>query len=242
MKTEPPIYFFGNEEHTSSAPKFYNPKDFDWIPVIEANWLTIKEEMLKELTPDDIVISNYNPNLVKAARVWRNICFINYLWKKKEVICKYPKTWALLQQIPNLSYAALNMLEPQSEIYPHIGDTNITARCHLGLQIPASLPLCGLKVNGQQIAWQEGKIFAFSDAHLHNAWNKTDKHRFVFVIDVILPQYAAKKEKFCSNILAVLTLKAISYKIPLLSLMPMFIASPFKKITALLWRGYIRWQ
>lgn len=148
----------------------------------------------------------------------------------------------LLKQIPNLSYAALNMLEPHSEIKPHHGDTNITARCHLGLQIPAPLPHCGLEVNGHQIGWQQGKLLAFSDAHLHRAWNHTPHYRFVMVIDVVLPQYATQKTTLCAKTLSALTLKAIGYKFPILQRSPKLLGNALFATTALLWRVFLKIQ
>lgn len=232
---EKPYFFLIDQSYKPSYPSFFNVSEFDWVKNIEENWQVIRDEMLVELNPDNIPVPNYNPNLVSDAKVWRNICFYNYMWRKSKVCKRYPKTHALLKQIPNLSYAALNILEPNSEIFPHQGDTNITARFHLGIVIPAGLPECGMQVNDEQTEWREGKLFAFSDAHWHSVWNKTDKHRFVFVIDVVLEQYAEKKEWYCANVLAVLTGKAIAYRINLLHKIPYILKNIFQKLIASLW-------
>lgn len=239
---ESPYYFFLGGEYRGEAPAFYDLNQFEWVSVLEANWKTIQEEMLAELDPDNLPIPNYNPNLVSDAKVWRNICFYNYMWQKKEVCKRYPKTHALLKQIPNLSYAALNMLEPNSEIYRHQGDTNITARCHLGLLVPEGLPNCGMNINGIDIAWQEGKFFAFSDAQWHSAWNRTSKYRFVFVIDVILDPYVSRKEYYCSKILAVLSFKVVSYKASFLNILPVFIIKFLHLMLSFVWFTFIKIQ
>jgi len=242
LKFELPYFFLVDRNFQSGYPSFFNVEDYAWVKNIEDNWTVIRDEMLAELNPDEIAIPGYNPNLVSDAKVWRNICFYNYMWKKKAVCEKYPKTHALLKQIPNLSYAALNMLEPHSEIFPHQGDTNITARCHLGIVIPDGLPACGMRVNDEVTAWQEGRIFAFSDAHWHSVWNRTDKHRFVFVIDVVMNQYADKKEWYCANVLAVLTSKAIAYKINLLHKAPYFLKIILQKLIAAIWLLRLKFQ
>jgi aspartyl/asparaginyl beta-hydroxylase (cupin superfamily) len=240
--TEAPYFFETHEPYKGNAPSFYNTASFDWIPLIKDNWHIIKEEMLSDPAASNMPIPNYNPNLVKEARVWRNICFVNYMWRKKKNCVRYPKTWALLQKIPNLSYAALNLLEPHSDIKMHQGDTNITARCHLGIVVPAKLPDCGMEVNGQYISWTEGDFFAFSDAHWHRAWNHTQQNRYVFVIDVILPEYANKKQSYCARILGTLSVKAIGYKIPLLGIAPRFVITFLQKAATLFWQIYLKFQ
>lgn len=242
MQNEKPYFFLVNDNYQCSYPSFFNIDDFGWVREIEKNWSVIKEEMLSGLNPSEIAIPNYNPNLVKEAKVWRNICFINYMWKKSTACKTFPKTYELINKIPNISYAALNVLEPDSEIFPHQGDTNVTARCHLGIQIPAGLPDCGMTVNGQSIAWTEGKIFAFSDAHWHSAWNKTKEYRFVFVIDIVLDQYANKKEWYCANVLSTLTVKAMAYKLPILHKMPFTLKLVVQKLLAVLWMGRIKFS
>ena len=243
-KVEAPHYFLFDGEYKCNFPSFYQTAGFEWVKMLEDNWHVVRDEMLQHLIPESIPIPNYNPNLVADARLWRNICFYNYMWKKPAACKRYPKTYALLQRIPNLSYAALNMLEPNSEIYPHQGDTNITARCHLGLLIPAGLPDCGMKVNGTETGWEEGKIFAFSDAHWHSAWNHTSQHRYVFVIDVVLDTYANQRQVYCSKILSALTLKAISYKIriPVLHILPVSVARFLHFSISSLWLMYLRIQ
>jgi aspartyl/asparaginyl beta-hydroxylase (cupin superfamily) len=241
MKEEP-HFFLDNTPFTPDAPAYYDKSDFDWIPYIEENWQIIKNEMITGLNPDNIPAPQNNPNLVENATVWRNLCFINYLWQKKKIITKYPQTWELLKKIPNLSYAALNLLEPHSKIKKHQGDTNITARCHLGLVIPAGLPECGIEVNGQQTGWQEGKIFAFSDAHWHHVWNNTNQQRYVFVIDVIMPQYAEHKKIYCAKILGALSLKTFKYKMRLTMDLPNFILTPLHFLVSAGWLVYLRIQ
>ena len=242
MQQEPPAYFLTSNEYTGNAPAFYDTSQFAWVKLIEDNWQVIRDEMLHGLNPDDIAVPGYNPNLVAKASSWRNICFYNYLWKKKDAFIRYPKTAALLKQIPNLTYASLNMLAPNSEIFPHRGDTNITARCHLGIIIPAQLPDCGMKVNGVSTSWHEGKIFAFSDAHIHEVWNRTPSHRFVFVVDVVLQQYASHKAWYCSKVLSALSLKAMSYKFPILQRAPVLLIKTVHNLLASAWFVYLQLQ
>jgi hypothetical protein len=99
-----------------------------------------------------------------------------------------------------------------------------------------------MKVNEAYIGWQEGKIFAFSDAHLHSAWNHTNRQRYVFVIDVVLPQFAHKKNWYCAKILSALSLKKIGYKILLVNQLPNPVKKVLHTIVAVLWYSYLKLQ
>ncbi len=239
---ESPFYFLFNSEYKGNAPAFYDISRFSWMDDVRNNWHIIREEMLSDINPSDIPVPNHNPNLVTNAKSWRNICFFNYRWRKTHICRKYPKTYSILKNIPNLSYAALNVLEPQSEIYPHRGDTNITARCHLGIVIPEGLPNCGMNIAGNEIEWKEGEFFAFSDAQRHSAWNKTSSYRFVFVIDVILDDYAQQKDWYCAKILGVLSLKTIAYKAAFLNHTPKAIILILHSMLTAGWYLYIKLQ
>lgn len=239
---ESPFYFFLHQDYAGQAPAFFNTEAFSWVPFIEQNWHIIKDEMLGKVNENDLSLSGHNPNLTDDDSKWRNICFVNYGWKKRKFIKQFPKTWSLLKQIPHLSYAALNFLAPQAEIKPHRGDTNITARCHLGIVVPSTLPHCGMKVSEEYIGWEEGKIFAFSDAHLHSAWNHTDSQRYVFVIDVVLPQFAHRQYWYCAKVLSSLFLKKIAYKITWLSRLPILIKKITHILMSVLWYVIIKVQ
>jgi aspartyl/asparaginyl beta-hydroxylase (cupin superfamily) len=239
---ESPFYFFLYPDYKGNAPAFFDTSAFSWVPFIEQNWQVIKDEMLGAVNAENMSLSGYNPHLTDDYTKWRNICFINYGWKKRKFIQQFPKTWSLLKQIPHLSYAALNFLAPNSEIKPHRGDTNITARCHLGILVPGTLPRCGMKVSNEYIGWQEGKIFAFSDAHLHSAWNNTNSQRYVFVIDVVLPQYAQKQNWYCAKILSALSLKKLGYKILFVNHLPNPVKKVLHTIVATIWYSYLKLQ
>jgi ornithine lipid ester-linked acyl 2-hydroxylase len=75
-------------------------------------------------------------------------------------------------------------------------------RCHLGIEVPAGLPDCGLQAGTEQQAWGEGKWLFFNDAFKHSAWNNTDKRRIVIIMDVIRPEFLYKTKSICANIRA----------------------------------------
>lgn len=239
---EAPVYFLYGEPYTGNMPAYFDCSGMEWVARIEQHWKLIRDEILGALDAEHFPIPNHNPYLVDEARVWRNICFYNYTWKKRRNLKRFPVTAALLGQIPNLTYAAMNMLEPHAAIYPHHGDTNTTIRCHLGIRIPAGLPQCGIRVDGEERSWEEGKILAFSDAHLHSVWNHTDQHRFIFVIDVMHPDYAGNRNRICARVLATLSIKHFFYKLHRSSIPPKWILVPLQFFFSLLWQVFLALQ
>jgi aspartyl/asparaginyl beta-hydroxylase (cupin superfamily) len=109
-----------------------------------------------------------------------------------------------------------NILEPNARIKPHSGDTNAIYRCHLGLQIPSNEKGCVMKVLDNEVNWSNGKLIAFEDAFLHEAWNDTDEIRIILIFDVLKPKYAKNKLKICATILASFYLQQVGNVFPVL--------------------------
>jgi aspartyl/asparaginyl beta-hydroxylase (cupin superfamily) len=233
-KPEKPVYFIKEDKYTGSQPAFYQRAEFPAATLLEENWLVIKNEMLSGNMPS-ISSPIYNPNQAKGADKWKMVIFFNYLWRKKDNCNRYPQTYNILKQIDGLTFAALNLLEPHAEIKPHYGDTNTTIRCHLGIDIPSTLPLCGIKVNGEDRSWENGKVLMFSDAHRHSAWNNSDSKRYVFVVDIIRPEYYNQRKWICAGVLATLSLKVVNTKVDFMHL-PFILYSPFFFFLRVGWR------
>ena len=98
-----------------------------------------------------------------------------------------PKTFELLQQIPDLVTAQFSVLNPNTKIDPHKGYTKMVLRNHLALEVP-SQELCKIKIEGEESSWEEGKLITFDDSKTHEAWNFSEKRRIVLMIDVAKPE------------------------------------------------------
>lgn len=197
--------YLGNE------PCFYNPNDFEWAKQLMSNYNIIYEE-LKELIEDeqsDILKPYFEKNLQSSKTNWKTEGF--YFWSRatRPIIKLYPKTHALIKEIPGLVTASINLLEPNSAINEHVGDTNAIYRCHLGLKIPAALPLCGFSVKQEKRAWQEGDMLIFTDAYPHAAFNFSEGKRYILQLDVLKPQFLASKNYVCSKVLGVTLLESL---------------------------------
>ncbi|MEH8018079.1 aspartyl/asparaginyl beta-hydroxylase domain-containing protein [Rheinheimera muenzenbergensis] len=101
------------------------------------------------------------------------------------------KTSAALAELPLVHIAAhapevcFSLMTPGAHILPHRGVTNSRAVLHFALQVP---PQCRLNLcDIGELQWQEGKIFAFDDTYLHEAWNRSQQQRIVLLADIWNP-------------------------------------------------------
>jgi aspartyl/asparaginyl beta-hydroxylase (cupin superfamily) len=184
---------------------FYNADRFSWVANVEANSAVIKQEVEQFILHHQERIQPYfNETLVSAPRKWKAFSFLFWKWPFSKNAATCPETMRVLSQIPHLVSASVSILEPNTAIHPHKGDTNAIYRCHLGLTIPAQLPDCGFQVNDEKRSWEEGKLLVFNDAAQHQAWNNTNHKRYVLLFDVVREEFAYKKYRICAFVLATL--------------------------------------
>lgn len=238
---EKAIYFLTEDDvYQGNHPWFYEPADYPWVKTLESNWTAIRDEIFDN--PDgkrDINLTSVNPPYLSSPNSWKNAYFYNFMWKKHENCKRFPKTYEILKSIPNLIFAEITILEPHSEVLPHIGETNTTIRGHLGIKIPAKLPTCGIKVGEDQRSWKEGKVVLFSDAHRHTVWNHSDEQRFVLVFDVLRDEFAKNKFWVSASALGALTVKYVDEHLNLFKRLPKFVINSAHFIFTLMWFLYL---
>lgn len=243
MNKEKAEFFLKEEPYTGNHDFFYESENFPGILELERNWKAIREEVLtlvNDQTLNDI--KNLNPPYLSDPDGWKNIYFYNFGWKKHKNCDSFPVTYSLLKNVPNLIFAGITVMEPHTRILPHNGETNTTIRCHLGLKIPAGLPICGVKVGSETRGWAEGKVLMFSDAHYHSTWNESDERRFVLVFDIVREEYADQKNMVCAKALGALTLKYFYAKMPALKKLPMPIIQLAHWLFSSAWYLYLPMQ
>lgn len=198
-----PWFAEDGKRFNGKEPYFFDVNEFAWIPELEANWEVIRDEMMELLANDEASLQAYpNAEMVSRKENWKTFGFAFWGMRSHNNCQKCPKTWELLKDIPNLSAASFNLLEPNTTIKPHHGDTNAIIRCHMGLVIPAPKPSCAFRVGTETRSWQEGKFFMFCDAHEHTAWNNTQDKRYILVVDIIRPEFQQKRKYISSAVLA----------------------------------------
>src|SRR6185312_14098357 len=127
---------------------------------------------------------------VGSGKGWSSLSAMFWGLKVSDSIAKKcPTLFGLLNKIPGLTSVSFSRLAPNTTIPEHHGETNAIMRCHLGIEVPRTLPECGLRSGTETLGWAEGKWLFFNDAQHHSAWNNTDKRRIVLIIDVIRPEF-----------------------------------------------------
>jgi len=103
-----------------------------------------------------------------------------------------PKTVALLDSIEGVGTAGISCLRAGKAIRPH-ADRRITMRCHLGLSIPEH---CGIRSAGMTRHWEEGKCLVLDTTCIHEAWNRSDRDRYILVLDIAPDSVASAPEAY----------------------------------------------
>lgn len=219
MKTTIPAWYgIYRREYVGKEPAFFDAEQFDWAKTLTNNFEIIRNELQPLMHEDNSdLVPYFDDNIQFPPKNWKTIGFGFWGTKDRRIRARFPKTTAILNQIPNLVSASFNLLEPHSHINPHFGDTDAVFRVHLGIQIPASLPECGFTVKGESRAWENGKLLVFLDANVHEAFNHSSGKRYILLMDILRPEFADRKIAVCSKVLAMLSLYRVIYWFPVLA-------------------------
>jgi Aspartyl/Asparaginyl beta-hydroxylase len=164
---------------------WHDPSAFEWVRRLEESYGEIREE-LEEILADNSPLTPYD--YLGQAGGWNSFRFVQDRAAVEENCRRLPKTAALLKSIPHFPHfrdAMFSILKPGTILPPHRDGTNIYLTCHLGLKIPRG---CGIRVGGQTRGWDEGKCIVFDSSYEHEAWNPSDEHRIVLLIDFLHPE------------------------------------------------------
>jgi aspartyl/asparaginyl beta-hydroxylase (cupin superfamily) len=208
-------WFGGGVPFAGREPPFYDAAAFPWVREIEANWTVIREELLGLVQDHRASLVPYaNHAMATTATNWKSFLFLYWTLKARRNCKKCPRTWEILSRTPNITSCGFSLLEPNTTIKPHQGDTNAVYRCHLGLVIPAPAPQCAFRVANETRSWQEGRMMVFCDAHTHTAWNNTNQLRCVLLMDVMRPEYVSQRFAVSSRVLARIYLDVACQRAP----------------------------
>ena len=195
-----PVYYRTDGPYEGHAPHFYDVDAFPWTAGLRAAWRSMRNEYERNVrTGADQVVDVFNPAGPKVPG-WRSVNFQTYLWRFHGARRAFPITVGLLESVPGLVSAFINVLEPRASIPAHQGDSNAIMRFHLGLDVPDGD--CAVRVGPVTRQCGDGVLLAFCDAHDHASWNATDEHRVVLVFDVMRPPYIRRQRWICANVLS----------------------------------------
>lgn len=196
-----PFINLGNKSYNGRFNSFYDNIPYtDLLNTLTKNTVVFLNELRKFEHLKNTQSEKFF--LLYREKGWNTIMLYSYGLKYVNNCKKFPETLSLLQPYQNIIMTVyFSTLESGTRIKPHWGDTDATFRIHLGLDIPASLPDCGLEVGGIQKGWETGKTLIFNDAHFHSAWNLSTRQRTVLIIDVIRPEFYNRKQYISAGVL-----------------------------------------
>lgn len=184
--------------------RWFYDEDFPFRKKLEEAYPLIRKEIIEILERGSAEIdTTLNDRLANKKESWQSFSF--KFWNRivSDHNCTIaPVTLSLLSSFEGLVSASVSILNPQSAIQPHRGNTNAIYRCHLPLLVPAGLPEVGFYVGYEERSWVEGKLLVFNDAAYHKAWNKTDQKRILLIVDIIRPEFLNQTEMICKEVLS----------------------------------------
>jgi ornithine lipid ester-linked acyl 2-hydroxylase len=194
-------YYRTDGPYAGPAPCFYDDAAAlaPAQPVV-ASWREIRAELADLVRRSgDPTVDVFNP-AGPPVPGWRSLNLQTYGWHYHRARRLLPKTTALLDSVPGLVSAFINLLEPHSAVPAHHGDSDAIIRFHLGLDVPRGD--CVVRVGTETRSCATGELVAFCDAHDHAAWNATDHRRIVLVFDIMLERHRRRRRWICANVLS----------------------------------------
>jgi aspartyl/asparaginyl beta-hydroxylase (cupin superfamily) len=234
-------YSFSGRDYEGAEPAFYDATQFQWakktaseISELRLNSTSFTNKFTEQALP------YFVKDLVSKTDAWKQTTF--YFWgnRNAEACAQSPELDAIIRSIPGMLSAGISILEADTHVLPHYGDTNSVVRCHFGLSVPASLPECGIKVKGESRSWSEHAWLMFCDAHKHEAWNKSTQRRTVLIVDVLSPEYSSRKKEICCNVKSMHSLQRAEENLPVIKNLPGFVRGLIRKW--FLMKHYLRYS
>eukprot|EP00747_Dinoflagellata_sp_TGD_P192114 gnl/TRDRNA2_/TRDRNA2_56489_c0_seq1.p1 gnl/TRDRNA2_/TRDRNA2_56489_c0~~gnl/TRDRNA2_/TRDRNA2_56489_c0_seq1.p1 ORF type:complete len:408 (+),score=68.96 gnl/TRDRNA2_/TRDRNA2_56489_c0_seq1:89-1312(+) len=170
--------------------------DFDWVPEFQKRWREIRDEFLELNAREGIADYNvaHSPEgnqSMHSIRGWKTFHLIDqHGGLMMDNIAKVPKTWALLQSIPRISFHTTMMFSVAMPhgggMYAHTGYSNMFLRCSLPL-INREPHRTFLEVASVRRNLTEGEMIIYDDSFWHAFRNNGDWPRVVLLFDVWHP-------------------------------------------------------
>ena len=230
------FYYITPEWYKGSEPGFYDVEKLPGTKILRENYEAIRKEVVAFYESRGAEIAaNFTPYAYEE-KGWRTINLYSYFLRYEENCKKFPVVDSVVRQIPGMCLAQIAVLDPHTRIKAHFGDTNVIVRSHLGLVVPGDLPEIGIQVGRERQCWKEGDVLALQIARRHYAWNGTDEHRIVLVVDTFRPEYMDQRFAIAGNVLATIAMKFAATKVPVLKKLPKPVVRAIHRPLGLLFR------
>lgn len=210
----------GNQIYDNRFPAFYESiEQTAFLSDLENNYLMFKNEWIEYIQSQKIKKKLF---FLYNEEGWNTIMLFSYGLRYHKNCTHFQKTIELLTKYKDVVTIYFSTLDANTSINPHFGETDATYRVHLGIDVPETLPLCGIEVGGMQKSWENRKTLIFNDAHFHKAWNLSNKKRTVLIIDLIKPNFIGNKKSIISKVLGALATSRLLMFFRLIPILPKF--------------------
>lgn len=193
---------------------FYDDAQFPWLSGLEAAAGAIRAEAIAAMQTEKEDFKPYisHPDGAPIAQ-WKELNHsprwsTYFLWKNgvryDEACAKCPRTAAASEALPVIDAEnfgptiMFSVLAPRTHIPPHSSVTNARLVVHLPIVIPAG---CRFRVGAETRDWKEGKAWVFDDTLEHEAWNDSDDHRVILMVDIWNPLLTMAERELVSALL-----------------------------------------
>jgi ornithine lipid ester-linked acyl 2-hydroxylase len=169
----------------------YPNATFGWIPYLEKNWTTIRDEA-KTLLRDPMSVPSVREVSVDHEKIavdekWRSFFLWGYGVRIDANCAKCPETARILEKIPGLLTAFYSVMLAGAHVPRHTGPTKAILTAHLGLVVPEEREKCHMQIGDANVVWEEGRTVVFDDMFPHEVWNDTDEDRIVLLLHLKRP-------------------------------------------------------
>jgi aspartate beta-hydroxylase len=196
------------------AITFYDRELFPWLADLEAATPEIRREALAVLNDSEADIQPYvNHADGTPINQWAELNHsprwsTYFLWKdgvRFDRQCeRCPATARASEALPvvdtpNFGPTIMySLLAPHTRIPPHSSVTNARLVVHLPLIVPEG---CRFRVGNDIRPWREGEAWVFDDTMEHEAWNDSDQHRAILMIDIWNPYLSQAERELINELL-----------------------------------------
>jgi len=171
-----------------TAKPWHDPKDFPICAKLEQSWEAIRDELKQALDNRRgfqqfrrRAMDEQNDQSSEESKERKSFYLKEHGAEFPENRAMCPQTVRIIEDEPRVAnYAYFGALDPGGYIAPHRAQYNWVFTVHLGLIIPADTAMRVGKDEPRR--WEEGKCMVFDASFEHEAWNRGDFTRFIFLV------------------------------------------------------------
>ena len=224
------------EEYHGSLPSYYPNEWFPELKPLQESWEAIRDEILAYEKERGAItgMGSYSPAAV-TGNDWSTINLMSYMVLFHKNRKKFPVLTKLTDKIPSITTVTISVLSPHTEIKPHFGDTNGVIRAHLGLIVPDPYPTIAMKVGNEVRGWADGELLLFTIVQQHSVWSRSDKKRYVLIVDFVPKVLEDKQLEICAKTLGSQTYIFLYKRIGFFKRLPESVASFLCSFFSAIW-------